>query len=324
MCRQTDQFADNRCKADCEAFAIGPDALHWGRLSHYCVGHRVYIQNTLQICHTPPTFACSHGGRRKTKCQGQNYGVRIVDIPTAVILRKVQAHEKSVRSLHFDATRIFSVGNDGLVVITDITTGDIIERFWAQWTHGTQTSNIQLPTTYVLILSVDGKEILSVSQNKMLHCYFDRSVGTEPFATSLLERIFRHSEEAIWGHYLSAEIVEQHRRRDFRCILGNASYGCPSKSGGIDFRQNMFRKKEEMHKARVRKERLHRLRTAFKLENDLLINNLVMLSRTSKVNLSLTRKQNLEKEAAKKGKRGSKGQEESCSGGSRTGRGPVF
>ena len=43
-----------------------------------------------------------------------------------------------------------------------------------------------------------------------------------------------------------------------------------SKSGGIDFRQDMFRKKEEMHKARVRKERLHRLKTAFKLENDLL------------------------------------------------------
>ena len=144
VCRQTDQFADNRecSQADCEVFRNWSRYyLHWwGRLSHYCVGHESTFKTPFKYVtrhrrlrggrhggHTKPVTAVQFAASELVS--GDLSGLIIVwDIPTAVILRKVQAHEKSVRSLHFDATE-FLVGNDGLVVITDITTGDIIERF---------------------------------------------------------------------------------------------------------------------------------------------------------------------------------------------------
>jgi hypothetical protein len=43
-----------------------------------------------------------------------------------------------------------------------------------------------------------------------------------------------------------------------------------SSSGGIKFRQELFLKKKEEYRERIKKERLNRLRNSFKLENDLL------------------------------------------------------
>ena len=44
------------------------------------------------------------------------------DIPTAVILRKCQAFQKGVRSIQFDATRIFAASDDHTCAVIDITT----------------------------------------------------------------------------------------------------------------------------------------------------------------------------------------------------------
>ena len=41
---------------------------------------------------------------------------------------RVKAHQGPVHDLQFDATRIVSAGGDGLVVVTDITTGELMQQ----------------------------------------------------------------------------------------------------------------------------------------------------------------------------------------------------
>ena len=191
---------------------------------------------------------------------GDKSGLIIVwDIPTAVILRKCQAFQKGVRSIQFDATRIFAASDDHTCAVIDITTGDVMERFYKH-------------TGSVLALAMDGKEVLSVSAENMLHCYFDRDTDKKTRRYHLLapgEGL--GTLKRRYGVTIS-ELKEWNNIKDVAMdvYLGMRLMVALSSSGGIAFRQELHKKKAEDYKLKVRKERLHRLKMAFKLQNDLL------------------------------------------------------
>ena len=191
---------------------------------------------------------------------GDKSGMIIVwDIPTAVILRKCQTFESSVRSIQFDATRIFCSSDDSTIAVIDITTGDVMERFYNH-------------TSAVLALAMDGKEIISISAEKMLHCYFDRDTNKQTRRYHLLAP--GESLGTLKRRYgvTISEMKEWNNIKDVAMdvYLGMRMMVAMSASGGIKFRQMLSKKKEQEYKERVRKERIHRLKTTFKLENDLL------------------------------------------------------
>jgi hypothetical protein len=191
---------------------------------------------------------------------GDQCGLIIVwDIPTAVMLRKCQAFEKGVTAIQFDATRIFCASNDCTTAVIDITTGDIMERFY----------NHKAP---VLALAMDGKEILTVSTDKLLHCYFDRDTDKKTRRYHLLAP--GESLGTLKRRYgvTISKLKEWNNITDVAMdvYLGMRMMVAMSSSGGVTFRQELHLKKKEEYKARIRKERLNRLRNAFKLENELL------------------------------------------------------
>ena len=260
-------------KRTIRCFAIGPDTICSGG-ADFCI--KVWdVESTYQKpfkyvrCHRRLRGG-RHGGHVKpiTEVQfaaselvsGDMSGLVIVwDIPTAVILRRIEAHRKSIRSLQFDATRIFCCSNDSEVSVLDITTGDILERFY----------NHKTP---VLALAVDGKELLTVSARQIIHAYFDRSTDKESRRYHLLAP--GESLGTLKKRYgvTISDLKQWNNIKDVALdvYLGMRMMVAVSAAGGIAFRQDMFRKKEAMYKEKVRKERLHRLKTAFKLENDLL------------------------------------------------------
>jgi WD40 repeat protein len=264
---------DKAHKKTIRCFCISPDLICTGA-ADYCI--KVWdVESTFQ---EPFKYVKLHrrlrGGRHGghttviTEIQfaaselvsGDKAGLIIVwDIPTAVILRKCQAFEKSVRSIQFDATRIFATSDDRTCVVIDITTGDIMERFYNH-------------TSAVLALAMDGKEVLTISAERMLHCYFDRNTDKKTRRYHLLcpgESL--GTLKRRYGVTIS-KLKEWNNIKDVAMdvYLGMRLMVALSSSGGIAFRQELFTKKKEEYKARVRKERLHRLKMAFKLENDLL------------------------------------------------------